>query len=101
MYVGIEITLISGLPFSGRADELRAILSATYIQLCWFGAIIFPTVLQVMLFRYWWTALLSALVLALLTWLVVHWNLGGLEQEMRWKLHTLKMGQNRMFKVLE
>jgi hypothetical protein len=101
LYLGIEIEMISGLPFSSHPDEARTTVSATYIQICWFFAIIFLTVLQAMLFQYWWTALPSGIVLAVLTWLVVHWNLGELEQEIRWRLHIMKMGPNRMFKQIE
>jgi hypothetical protein len=101
LYMGIGITLISGLPFSSRLDETRTTVSATYIQICWFAAIVFPALFQAMLFQHWEVALLSAIVLAVLAWLVAHWNLGGLEQEMRWRLHTMKMGPNRMFQVIE
>jgi uncharacterized membrane protein YvlD (DUF360 family) len=101
LYLGIEITLISGLPFSSSLDELRTTSKSIAIQFYWFIALAFPTILQGILFRYWWTALLSAIVLSVLTWLVVRWNLGSLEKEMRWKLHTMKMGQNRTFQVLD
>ncbi len=101
LYVGIGIAMISGLPFSSRLDETRTIVSATYIQVCWFAAIIFPTLFQAMLFQHWLVALLSGITLLVLAWLVVHWNLGGLEQEMRWRLHTMKMGSNRMFQVIQ
>jgi hypothetical protein len=100
-YLGIEISLIAGLPFSSPIDESRAMLSAVYIQMCWLGSLIFPTTLQWGLFQFYWVALLSAIVLAVLTWIVLHWNLGGLEQEMRWRLHKLKMGPNLIFKQIE
>ena len=95
-YLALYAAAIGFIPWLGFAAFLPALIFLL-VNL----ATVFPTVLQAMLFRNWWAALLSAIALAVLAWFVVRWDLGGLEQEMCWRLHIMKMGPNRMFKVIE
>ena len=101
LYLGVEISLIAGVPFSGRPNELRSMLNATYIQVCWFNVAVVPTVVQWELFRNHRRALYSGLVLTVLAWVVVRWGLRELAGEMRWRLYALRMGANQMFKEIE
>ncbi len=93
--------LITGVPFSGRPNELRSMLNATYIQVCWLNIAVAAAALQWGLFRSWQRALFSGPVLAVLTLLVVHWALSELAGEMRWRLYRLKVGASQMFKTIE
>jgi hypothetical protein len=100
-YLGFELGFISGLPFSNPVNESRLAFNIIYIQICWLAGLIFPTMLQSFLFRIWWVALLAGIVLVFLTWRMARWRLGDLEEEMRWRLHSLKMGWNLMFREIE
>jgi hypothetical protein len=96
LYLGFSIKLIHGIPFSGPFDESR-IDNNTF----WAMGVIFPISLHWALFRYWWIALLAGVILAVATWFVVRVSLGDLEEEIRWRLHQMKMGQNQMFKEVD
>jgi hypothetical protein len=100
LYLGIEITRISGLPFSNPINESRATGNAIYVQLCCLMAITFPALLQWALFQLWSVAIASAIVLAFLTCFVVHWTLRELDGDIRWRLHIMKMGPAQMFREM-
>ncbi len=100
-YLGAEMSLITGVPFSGRPNELRSALNAASIQVRWLYVLILPTVLQWAVFKDWRLALSSIGVVAVLTWPVVHWGVGELAGEMRWRLYGLKMGARQMFRGIE
>jgi hypothetical protein len=81
---------------------LRGIsVSIGNIHLCSLIVLLAPATLHWALFQRWWIALVSGIVLIVLTWLVVRWALGELEGAIRWKLHTLKMGANKIFEEIE
>lgn len=100
LYVGIEIRLISGLPFSGPFNESRVTINSQ-TQLCWIGVILLPAVIQWALFRLWWVALMAGIVLVVVTWFILRLSFGALDEEFRWRLHILKMGSAQMFKEIE
>jgi hypothetical protein len=100
LYLGCAITLISAMPFSSPLNETRSISSAIYIQVCGLAATAFPIALQYFLFRLWWTVLATSVVLAISTWIVVHWTIRDLEGKIRWDLHLKKMGPNQMFREI-
>ena len=60
--------------------------------------IILPISLHWALFQHLWSAFLAGIVLAVATWFVVRVAIGDLEEEIRWRLHLLKMGSNQMFR---
>jgi hypothetical protein len=101
LYLAFGITFVAGAPFSSRQEESRAIGKAVNMQMFLIAAIMVPAGLQWALFRIWWVALISGFVLVILTGFVVHWSLGELAEEMRWRLHTMKMGANQMFREIE
>jgi hypothetical protein len=101
LYLGIGITFISGLPFSSRVDESRAVLNVVYVQTCWIMATAFPAAAQWGLFQDIRVALILGIVLMAVTVFVVHWALGDLEGEMRWRMHILKTGPNQLFRSFE
>ena len=99
-YLAVEIILIPGTPFSAPPSETRSIVNAAQIQMCWLAAIMLPAFIQWGLFRIWWVALLTEVVLAVLSWFVARWSLGEFAGEMRWRIHLMKSGSNQMFKEI-
>ncbi len=100
-YLALELKLVHGLPFSSPVDDSRSKLNLPHAQLCLLAAIVLPAVLQRALFHQWSVALLAGVVLAVATWVVLHLTLGGLEDELRWRLHVLRTGSAQMFKEVE
>lgn len=96
LYLGLSIRLIHGIPFSSSFDASR-IDNTSF----WLIGILFPVALHWTLFRYWWTALFSGIALAIATWFVVRIALGDLEEEIRWRLHLMKVGANQMFREID
>jgi D-alanyl-D-alanine-carboxypeptidase/D-alanyl-D-alanine-endopeptidase len=96
LYLGFSIKLIHGIPFSSPFDESRIDNTAF-----WMMGVICPISIHWALFRHWWIALPAGVILAVATWFVVRVSLGDLEEEIRWRLHQMKMGPNQMFKEVD
>ncbi len=97
LYLAFGIRMITGLPFSQPADELRNMVKSIYVQVCGLMAIVFPIWAQINLWlisRY----LPTAIILCFGIWLVLHLNLRRLEEEVVWRLYLLKLGPNQMFR---
>ena len=101
LYLAFEIRMISGLPFSNPMNESRAMANVIYIQVCWLMGTAVPIALQQVVCEHLSIALPAMVVLLAGIWLVLHVNLGNLEQEIRWRLHLLKVGPNPMFREFE
>jgi hypothetical protein len=101
LYLGLELKMISGLPFASPFKESRAMAYVIYIQMCWLSGLTIPATIQCSLFHLWRVALVAGILLAFLTWFVLRLNLGELAEEIRWRLHILKMGPNQIFKEIE
>jgi hypothetical protein len=100
LYLGFELNLISGLPFSSPLNESSATQNVIFIQTCCLATLIAPTTAHWALFQVWWIALVAGIVLLIAAWQVIHWTLGELEGLIRWKLHLLKTGDNKIFEEI-
>lgn len=96
LYLAFEMKLIRGLPFSSPYDESHVAVGGL-VPMLWFGGIMIAGIAQGVLFRAWWIALPAGIALAVATGSVLRMTLGGLEEEIRWRMHLLKQGPNQMF----
>jgi hypothetical protein len=101
LYLAFGTSMISGLPFSGPANESRNMVKSIYIQICGIMAIAFPIVAQVNLWPTWRYVRIAVISMGVGTWFVLHANLNRLEKEILWRLYLLKMGLNQMFREFE
>jgi hypothetical protein len=101
LYLAFGIGMISGLPFSSPVNESRNIVKSIYIQMCGLILMAFPVGVQINLWGAWWYALIVAIAMLFVGWFVLRVNLKGLEREIRWRLHLLKMGPNHLFSEYE
>lgn len=98
LYLAFGINMISGLPFSSPANELKNMAKSIYIQVCGLMALAFPIVIQINLWRNPRYTLNTAIVMAIGICLVLYVNLNRLEKEISWRLYLLKMGPNQIFR---
>lgn len=98
LYIGFELSLIPGMPFSSPVNESRTMVNMVYIQTCWVMVLVFPALLQLGLFQLWGLAASAGVVIAVGTVFVVHWKIGDLEGNLRWQLYKMKAGPNCLFR---
>ncbi len=101
LYFAFGIGKISGLPFSGPANESRNIVNSIHIQVCGLMAIAFPIVAQVFVWLIWRCRLFAVIAMCVGIGFVLRLNLERLEREILWRLYLLKCGPNQMFREYE
>jgi hypothetical protein len=100
LYLSFDIRTISGMPFSSPFNESLA-KTGVQMQVSWIMAVILAAGVQSALFQFRWVVILVGIALAAATLFFLHLSLGELEEEMRWRLHIMKMGANQMFKEVD